>query len=277
MLQLHEYEIFLNLGHNVTPGGNYKLIKVHIIYAVKHDGRHRARNVGNGNLTAIPINSVYSGVVSLCDLNFLIFIAKLNELDVWSTDIGSAYLEAFTSELVYIIAGPEFGKLEGCIFIIVKALYGLRTSGSRWHDRLYNVLLEQGFIPSKNEPDIWLWRNGAIYEYIAVYVDDLALALVEPMEFTDILSKRYKFKLKGTGPIQYHLRCDFSCDEDGTLCMAPKKYIERIVDAYKRMFGQSSFTKYHSSLEKGDHPEIDTSELLDQKGIEQYQSIICML
>ena len=28
------------------------------------------------------------------------------------TDIGNAYLEAVTSEKVYIRAGPEFGKLE---------------------------------------------------------------------------------------------------------------------------------------------------------------------
>jgi hypothetical protein len=32
----------------------------------------------------------------------------------------------------YIIAGPEFGQLEGHYLIIVKALYGLRTSGDNF-------------------------------------------------------------------------------------------------------------------------------------------------
>ena len=45
-------------------------------------------------------------------LCLLVFIAELNGLDTWATDIGNAYLEAFTDEKVYIIAGPEFGKLE---------------------------------------------------------------------------------------------------------------------------------------------------------------------
>jgi hypothetical protein len=34
----------------------------------------------------------------------------------------------------YIGAGPEFGQLEGHYLIIVKALYGLCTSGLRWHE-----------------------------------------------------------------------------------------------------------------------------------------------
>jgi hypothetical protein len=34
-----------------------------------------------------------------------------------------------------------------------------------------------------------------------------------------------------------HPGCDFVRDEDGTLCMAPKKYIESMIDGYVRMFG----------------------------------------
>jgi hypothetical protein len=34
----------------------------------------------------------------------------------------------------YIVAGPEFGQLEGHYLIIVKALYGLHMSGLHWHE-----------------------------------------------------------------------------------------------------------------------------------------------
>jgi starvation-inducible outer membrane lipoprotein len=37
-----------------------------------------------------------------------------------------------------------------------------------------------GFEPSKSEPDIWMRKNGNIYEYITVYVDDLAIAAKDP-------------------------------------------------------------------------------------------------
>jgi hypothetical protein len=39
-------------------------------------------------------------------------------------------------------------------------------------------------------------KNGKIYEYIAVYVDALAIAMKNPKEFTDILENKHKYKPK---------------------------------------------------------------------------------
>jgi hypothetical protein len=100
------------------------------------------------------------------------------------------------------------------------------------------------------------------------------LAMKDPQGFIDELSGKYSFKLKGTGPIEFHLGCDFFRDEDGVLCLSPRKYIEKMVDAYERMFGVKPNTKYHSPLEKGDNPELDGSEFLDQEGIVTYQSMV---
>jgi hypothetical protein len=47
----------------------------------------------------------------------------------------------------YIIAGPEFGQLEGHYLIIIKALYGIQTSGLRWHERFADCLRNEGFSP----------------------------------------------------------------------------------------------------------------------------------
>ena len=99
---------------------------------IKHDGRHKARLGAGGHLTPDPIESIYSGVVSIRSLRLVIFLAKLNNLEVWGADIGNAYLEAKTKEKLYIVAGPEFEELEGHVLVIYKALYGLKSSGLRW-------------------------------------------------------------------------------------------------------------------------------------------------
>ena len=70
-----------------------------------------------------------SDVVSLRNLRLVIFLGKLNNLELWGADIGNAYLEAFTDEKLYIVAGPEFQELEGYILIFLKALYGLKGHG----------------------------------------------------------------------------------------------------------------------------------------------------
>ena len=62
-----------------------------------------------------------------------------------------------------------------------------------------------GFYPCKAEPDIWMRQNGNAYEYIGVYVDDIAAAAKNPKAITDLLQDKYQFKLKGTSPISFHL------------------------------------------------------------------------
>jgi hypothetical protein len=79
-----------------------------------------------------------------------------------------------------------------------------------------------GFTPSKAEPDIWMQQNGNIYEYIGVYVDDLAFIAKDPREIVNMLEGKYKFKLKGTGSISFHLGMGFSRDDNGVLCLSPK-------------------------------------------------------
>jgi hypothetical protein len=153
--QLAEYQTFRDMGpaSNTTPPAGHKKIRVHLVFDVKHDGRHKVRCVADGHLTDLPLDSVYSGVVSLRGLRLMLFLAELNDMEVWATDIGNAYLEAKTQEKLYIIGGSEFGNLEGHILVIQKALYGLRSSGKRWHERLADCLRNEGFQPCKVEPD----------------------------------------------------------------------------------------------------------------------------
>ena len=272
--QIDEYAAFKDLGFKAEPPPGYKRIRVHMVYAIKHDLRRKSRLVADGNLTDVPLESVYSSVVSLRGLRTTIFLAELNQMELWCTDIGNAYLEAETLEKIYVVAGNEFGPLEGHTLLIQKALYGLRSSGARWWERFSDVLTEMGFRASMAEGDIWMRDRGDHYEYIARYVDDLAIASRDPKAITDALEGKYSFKLKGTGPINYHLGCDFYRDSEGTLCMAPKKYIERMIDTYHQIFGEKPRTVYTSPIERGDHPELDSSEELDEDGIRHYQSLI---
>ena len=71
MEQLYEYSTFVD--GKIPPG--YKKIRTHLVFAVKHDGRHKARMVADGHLTDVPLDSVYSGVVSLRGLRLVLFLA----------------------------------------------------------------------------------------------------------------------------------------------------------------------------------------------------------
>ena len=211
-------------------------------------------------------NDAYSSVISLRGLRLAILMGKINGIKTLAGDIGNAYLEAFTREKVCFKAGRAFKHLEGQILIIVKALYGLRTSGARFHDRFADTLQEMGFMPCKNEPDLWMRDAEDCYEYICVYVDDLLAIMKEPDVFFKELTDTYGYKLKGVGEPTYHLGGNYSRDPDGTLVWGAKDYITKILDNYQRMQGDMP-PKYRSPMERKAHPELDNSEPLDLDGI----------
>ena len=110
-------------------------------------------------------------------------LSEINQLELWGIDVGNAYLEAHNKEKLFIVAGPEFDGFEGHILVMDKPLYGTRMAEACWHDHLFNVLKKMEFTSSKTDPDVWMRpaEDNSWYEYITVYVDDLAICQ-EPKE-----------------------------------------------------------------------------------------------
>jgi hypothetical protein len=275
MDRIAEYGTFCDLGKGATAPSGYKKITVRLVFDVKHDLRHKARLVAGGHLTDPPKDSVYLGVASLQSLRLVALFAELNGLQLWAADVGNAYLEALTKEKLYVIAGPdEFGDLEGHILLIHKALYGLRSSGARWHEHFASTLCNLGFTPCKADPGVWMKNCGTHYKYICIYVDNLAIAMRNPQEFIDVLINDCCYKLKGVGPMEYHRGADIYRDNDGTLCFGAKSFILRLLlRTYESIFGEQP-KEYSSPLDPNDHPELDTSDELPELDIKRFQSLI---
>ena len=130
-------------------------------------------------------------------VRWAMFIGELNRLMCCAGDIGSAYLHGITNERISIVAGPEFGELEGKTFIVCKSLYKLRTTAARWHEHLTKQLRELGFKPSKADSDLWIREMDDHYEMIATFVDDILCwsrnPIKEKME-VDTLKEHYMLK-----------------------------------------------------------------------------------
>ena len=261
-----EYKTFIEKGVDYKQGKEYTRIRVHFVYAMKHDLRHKARMVAGGHMTAVEKESNYSGVVSLRSMRLALVIGELNGLDVFVGDMGNAYLGALTKELVYFIAGPEFGALEGHVMIIYKALYGLRSSGARFHETMANTLIKMGCKPTLADPDLWYRDAGDHYEYICVYVDDLMCIHKHARAFFDESVKVHGYILKGVDTPSYHLGGTFGRDPDGTLYWGAEAYVKKLMENYKRMFGNYP-NMAASPLQPDSSPELDTSDLLNEEGI----------
>jgi Reverse transcriptase (RNA-dependent DNA polymerase) len=119
----------------VTIG--YTKITFHMIFDVKQDLTRKAKLVAGGHQTELPKESVYSSVVMHDSVRIVFTMASVNFLQVLSGDVQNAYLNAPTAERCYCIVGPEFGPSRmGISVLIVRALFGLRSSGERWRDHI---------------------------------------------------------------------------------------------------------------------------------------------
>jgi hypothetical protein len=61
---------------------------------------------------------------------------------------------------------------------------------------------------------------------------------MDPEAFIEALAnnKIHPYKLKGSGPLNFHLGCAFKQDDNSTLYQDASKYAERMKDNYKTLF-----------------------------------------
>jgi hypothetical protein len=202
----------------------------------------------------------------------------VHELQVCAADIGNAFLYGKTKELVYVIAGPEFGEHQGKLLIVDKGLYRLRSSAAHFHEHLAAKLRYMGFKPSKADSDLWLKKKDGHYEYIAIYVDDILAFSKDPMTLIQEVKKDYV--LKGIGTPEYYL--GGNVDEadapmkalDIDTSLSARTYITSSFDHMYGIFDGGPFAKCHTPMMEAYHPDIEVFSLLDDTGASKYRAMI---
>ena len=96
------------------PG--YKEVCYRVVFYIKMGGNFtlKSRLVMNGHETKhVPKWGTYSSVVSWDSVGVAFWYAELNNLDILSCDISTAYLEASCGEKLWTVSGKEFVGLSG--------------------------------------------------------------------------------------------------------------------------------------------------------------------
>ena len=105
----------------------------------------------------------------------------------------------------------------------------------------------------------------------------MCIAAQDPKEIINILKSKYHLKVKGESPLTYHFGADYFQDPDGTMVSQPKKYIEKLKETSVRLFHTEPSKGLKTPLEKIDHPELDTSEILEGQEVNHYLTVVGQL
>jgi hypothetical protein len=222
-------------------------------------------------------------------------IAALNDLSLVGAIVQNAYINAPTKEKVYTTAGLEFGSNAGRPAIIVRALYGLKSSGARWRDHLVDILRTGGFQSSLADPDVWMRKAqkpcGFVYwEYLLAYVDDILIISHQPHTVIDALSQHVTFKPGSVEPPKSYLGADVSQitvhDGNGDTpakqvwCMLAGEYVKRAIEEVERELAlEDSYLpkRVKIPMSSGYRPELDFSMELNGAKVNYYQGLIGIL
>ena len=269
----------------------YEQIKMHMVFDIKlgENFRRKARLVADGHLTNPPSSVTYSSVVSRDSVRICLLIAALNGLEVMCADIENAYLSAPPREKCWTIADKEFGNDEENAFIIVRALYGLKSSGAAFRSHLAPCLDEIGFRPSITDADVWMRMNvkpdgEAYYEYILVYVDDLMAISHEAEKCLGDLKQFIKFKNDKIEEPSMYLGATLekkSINGHQSWTISSKDYVKNALLHVEQIIFEKRKMKFYSRavtpMQQSFIPELDNSAELDAENITLYQEMIGIL
>ena len=277
-------------ANQVAELRGYQEIKCHIIFDVKMDFTRKARFVAGGHMTEAPNSLTYSSVVSRESVKIAFLVATLNGLDIMSCDIGNAYLNAACRERIWFVAGPECGDLQGIPCKLVRALYGLKSSGAAWR-AMFSAFITGSltFKPTRADPDVYIRKNfrdgQPYYEYLLVYVDDVLVVSHAPEDVMKSIGEQFEIKNGEYGPPTTYLGAGISQVQldDGNMCwsMESQKYVKAAIDTIKALLledgrelknGQGG--RHHGPLPPSYRPELDETPMCDEDMASRFRQII---
>ena len=283
------FEVWEKTKDDIPPG--YQQIKCHLIFDIKmgENFRRKARFVAGGHTTEVPESLItYSSVVSRDSVRIALTIAGLNGMKVMACDIQNAYLTADCREKIWTVAGPEFGSEAGTIFLVKKALYGLKSAGAAFRSLLADTLMDMGYKPTKADPDVWIRpatkSNGfEYYEMVLCYVDDILSISDDPKSTLIALTRTFKLKDDRIEPPDIYLGAQLGIMQVNDVecwTMSAEKYVISAVKNVEEALAKKGLrlpTKCYTPLPTDYRPELEVSPELKSDGIQLYQELIGVL
>ena len=183
--------------------------------------------------------------------------------------------------------GDEPGEDSGKKATIVRALYGLKSSGAAFRAHLCGCMQAMGHKPCLADPDLWMHpqvhEGRAYYSYILRYVDDIMVIHQDAMPVLNRINEYMKLKEGSVGDPDLHLGAKL-CKvvmPNGVwyYCISPSKYVQETVRNCEIYLKEKFPDEYELTRNAPNpfpmdyEPSMDTSALLEPEQASYYQTI----
>jgi hypothetical protein len=195
--------------------------------------RHKTRLVVKGfhQQAGIDYGETFSLVVKPTTIRTVLSLAYSAGWTMKQIDIENALLHGLLSEYVHMEQPPGFThpSYPHHVCKLQKALYGLKQAPRAWFARLSGKLLQLGFLGSKADSSLFIYRTAVVTMYLLIYVDDIIIASSVPVAIDDLLQLlSIDFAVKDLGTLHYFLGVEVLPMKDGLL-LPQQRYIRDLL------------------------------------------------
>jgi hypothetical protein len=194
-------------GINLVTG---KWIFRHNFFANGSLDRYKARWVLRGftQRPGIDYDETFSPVVKPATVRVVLTLALSRSWPIHQLDVKNAFLHGTLNETVYSEQPSGFvdPSRPKHVCRLNKSLYGLKQAPRAWHLRIAGHLLSLGFVESKADSSLFIYRRGADTAFLLLYVDDIVLTTSAPRLLQRIIAAlQQEFSMTDMGPLHHFL------------------------------------------------------------------------
>jgi len=273
---LKSMQTYIRVKRSRVPKGT-KILTTRMVYKFKKDlhgkvQRYKARCVVRGfrQEEGIDFHETYAAVVKAMSFKTLFAIIAKRDLDCEQVDIVTAFLNSLLQEPTYV-EPPEGYREEEYVWLLKRALYGLKQSPREWYNALKEFLESLGFHHINADHSVFVNRSKRLI--VTAYVDDLLI--VGPKGTAEIpkLKKELavRFKMTDLGPCHHYLGMEITRDRGNrTLHLSQRTYIEKVLERFGMLQCKADVTPMSTSI----HLVPETGNQTSKEAVTHYQSII---
>ncbi|WVZ63785.1 LOW QUALITY PROTEIN: hypothetical protein U9M48_013390 [Paspalum notatum var. saurae] len=130
---------------------------------------------GSYRRPGIDYTDTFSPVVKPATTHTVLSLALSRNWPIHLLYVKNAFLHGSLSETTYYPFGFEDLVHPNFICRLRKSLYGFMQALRAWYSRFATHMLSMGFLESKSETSLFIYRQGSDIAYLLVNVDDIVL------------------------------------------------------------------------------------------------------
>ncbi|KAI0923982.1 hypothetical protein AcV5_010529 [Taiwanofungus camphoratus] len=199
--------------------------------------RYKGRVVAKGysQRPGFDYTEVFAPTFRLASLRLILALAAIEDLELRSVDISSAFLNGDLDEEIYM-KQPE-GFHEGGpshVCRLRRPIYGLKQAPRQWNKKLRATLESMSFKCLYSDRSVYLYVKDDVRIIVPVFVDDMTIATKSVAAADNVVKQLSQhFKLRDLGPTTFLLGIEITRDRsERSLSLCQHQYIIDMLERF---------------------------------------------